>query len=979
MKIGALEFWCAGEHGEVWAPTRMWAWAPPSAKAGDKDAWEMVLSPPDPAGGSMPIHDLKRWMLFGEKEERWFQLPSNARGTVLRRVHRKDAVCMYLRALWERLPEAKRNATPTLLMPAIDDEKARKRYLEAITQDFPNARVFPEPEMVVEYFRLVQRSLTLDEHRNNVILVMDIGASTSNLTIVISNRGDQVVGGESGRQRAGRLQAIQGASGHVAGQWVDEHLARQAGIATDALKDEAERLAVLERFESAKIAVSRSGEPQAVGAVNATPWILRPEYLEDAARRVVAELDPVLARMSERLWAQQTKTDTARALSEPTRRERGVSGPADALKLVDVVLLAGGTSRLRGFRQALNERISQANPRILEVGDSFPVAAAVGALAHVLHEKYNPPRIRSSESEGARIDASRLEGALETDIEFAWKREGDREQRQVVLERGDPFVYTGGERENLVQLTVANGTRLQARLLPRMSTKPSRKGLKMHRITPKRSNATVGIRVDANRHLAMISKQVEGVSTIRLDLNRFQRTDAPPINRQRGPVTEGHLAIDEANEVVIDFGMSKTVVVTPTAGLLQPAMLEGRSASVARAQQAADERFPAEGPNEDTGRSSATTGEVKLASTAASNEAPATPEPPSEAEHPRGQGADGDAVLTPSARSLVRSVDGFIDALRAFFGAADERRVDVPQGDLVFSLLGLAARRFLLLAGPPGCGKSTLARVIAHLLGRVEGDTFHEIAVQPHWVDDEPIFGHDGTLRPLVTNNTHTHLVLFDEINMTRPEYYLTRFFHAIESNGRSRPELLLGPTLGIGTLNIDETSRAPSPKVLDRCFLVEVDQVNHAHTLSGWTLDRLADLPMLPGLPEATNFEANALDPRIDRLLKMLEDAVRQHGLREDLLPSRRVLGDIRAVMALHSSLGTGAEDLLPRDELVDRLIASRILVKLSGAVDQLDPALRAVEKFKEDDDVKTLLRTARRISLSRQQSKLGFVSPWQ
>jgi hypothetical protein len=131
-----------------------------------------------------------------------------------------------------------------------------------------------------------------------------------------------------------------------------------------------------------------------------------------------------------------------------------------------------------------------------------------------------------------------------------------------------------------------------------------------------------------------------------------------------------------------------------------------------------------------------------------------------------------------------------------------------------------------------------------------------------------------------------------------------------------------------------------------------------------------------LPGLPVATVDGANT-DPRIDTVLKALNVAVLENDLRHDLLPSRRALSDVRALLGLHHRLDLTGKDLLSRTDLVDRILASRILVKLSGAFDQVQPALDALEHLLDGMD--DLARTRRRLKLARQQSRLGFVSPWQ
>jgi len=969
LNIGALEFLVVSEDGDPWKPMRAWAVPRAGARIDDQSAWELTLV--SPQGPALPLHDLKRWMLFGTKDVRWLQIPAAGKNTAqYRKIIRGDATIRYLKTVRAALPASRRADKISILVPAGGDQDTRKRYLDTVKEAYPDSRVFPEPEMVVEYFRLVQRTLTLDEERNNVILVIDVGASTSNLTIVVSNRDDVVVGAETGRQRAARLRAIQGTSGDAAGQWVDEWLARHAGVQLDHL-DHAERQSLLARFETAKIEVSNTGR-SAIVAVPGTPepWTMTVEDIEMAAYEVATGLLPVLQQMATRLWEQSTATDTALRMTEATRRERSVGGPADALRLVDYVLLAGGTSRLSGFREVLESEFRATKPRFLEVGDSFPIAAAVGALAHVLHAKYSPRRIRSATSDDA--EAAPLEGALDLDIEFAWKPDpgrGELEERVTVIERGDPIVYTGGERNDVFMLPVDADTKLRARLIP--DVKSHRRGLPPKEIVVQAANPRFGFRIDNDQRLKLLASSITGLANLRLDLKRFDTVHDPSEQPYEGNIPSGILALDHTDEVVIDFGMSKTVVVAATAGLLDPHMLEKRPTPPPP---------PPASPTIDSIDSPPTGAPPIPLDQDLVTLLQVTPTLPPQPGQERAQPDAPEPTRPDGGGVLRRTIDGFMPALHEFLRAADAARVDVPAADLLCTLLGLAVRPLVLLAGPPGSGKSTLARIVAHLLGRRIHEHFHEVPVQAHWMDDDPLFREDGLLRALLDHPDDTHLVLFDEINLTRPEYYLTRYFHAIDAPTRMlAADRRMAHTLGIGTLNIDDTSRAPSPKILDRCFLVEVDQIPHNHALQRDGASRLASLPTLPGLPDAHASAPAPFESRIDALLQELQRVVKDDGLREDLLPSRRVLTDIQCTLALHAELGEDAAVMLPIDELLDRLITARILIKLAGPIEQVEPVLQYLEGFCSRPENASFKRTRRRLTLSHKQKKLGFISPWQ
>jgi energy-coupling factor transporter ATP-binding protein EcfA2 len=140
--------------------------------------------------------------------------------------------------------------------------------------------------------------------------------------------------------------------------------------------------------------------------------------------------------------------------------------------------------------------------------------------------------------------------------------------------------------------------------------------------------------------------------------------------------------------------------------------------------------------------------------------------------------------------------------------------------DLTALLLALSIRPFVLLAGPPGCGKSTLVRAAAKLLGLEERGAFHDVSVQPHWRRHENL---PREVRDALVRATGLTMCLLDEVNLAPAESYLMPLFRRHDIDQRGETALLCG------TLNIDDASRPPSPKVVDRAFFLALDAPSDA------------------------------------------------------------------------------------------------------------------------------------------------------
>lgn len=173
-------------------------------------------------------------------------------------------------------------------------------------------------------------------------------------------------------------------------------------------------------------------------------------------------------------------------------------------------------------------------------------------------------------------------------------------------------------------------------------------------------------------------------------------------------------------------------------------------------------------------------------------------------------------------------------------------------------LHALPDKHFLIFTGISGSGKTRLTQIYVNTLyglppGARDNKFFALIPVQPQWSDRTGLLGYYNPItgkyyKPLFLKHLlkalddpeNSYFVCLDEMNLAVVEHYFADILSVMESNQRIELHSFetevdgVPTTLGIpsnffiiGTVNVDETTNQFSPKVLDRAYTIEFNEVD--------------------------------------------------------------------------------------------------------------------------------------------------------
>jgi hypothetical protein len=182
--------------------------------------------------------------------------------------------------------------------------------------------------------------------------------------------------------------------------------------------------------------------------------------------------------------------------------------------------------------------------------------------------------------------------------------------------------------------------------------------------------------------------------------------------------------------------------------------------------------------------------------------------------------------------------------------------------DLINFHTSIKTNPLTILAGMSGTGKSRLALNYAKMLDLSEDNgTLLFMPISPSYTEPNDVLGYLNTMNGLYvpsetgmvqflqhasSNPDQMHMVIFDEMNLSQVEFWFSPFISILEKDKGERflrlydedahcinekvypPTIKIGENIiFIGTVNIDDTTKEFSDRLLDRTFVITLNKVS--------------------------------------------------------------------------------------------------------------------------------------------------------
>lgn len=328
----------------------------------------------------------------------------------------------------------------------------------------------------------------------------------------------------------------------------------------------------------------------------------------------------------------------------------------------------------------------------------------------------------------------------------------------------------------------------------------------------------------------------------------------------------------------------------------------------------------------------------------------------------------------PTESFSIKKIIGHIKETRLLYTDSLVKR-------FAFSLM---SKRFLILSGLAGSGKTQLALAFASALVKNKDRQMCVVSVGADWTNREPLLGFPNALQPekyvkpesgvldlLIEANREENaekpfFLILDEMNMSYVERYFADFLSAMESKEKISlwnsdtecdkvidgvPQRIDLPKnlFIIGTINVDETTYMFSPKVLDRANVIEFKISSKE---MGTFLQEMREIDRDSIISKAAGMGADFVAKACKKDLAQDDEAVKMLQKFFDELKNvnaefgyRSATEIFRFICQAKANDDTGEK--MTDEEILDAAIVQKLLPKLHGSRKKLEPVLAQLWKL--------------------------------